>query len=89
MSVTPSVVNRASAFLKSEACICLERTSIRAGFSLPDTRFCIRPQAIREAPEERILTELDSFPSPCSYRFAFLYVTYPGISIDFGMLVSL
>jgi hypothetical protein len=50
MSGTPSVVNRASGFLKREAVICLERTSIRAGFSLPDTRCCIRPQAIREAP---------------------------------------
>jgi transposase len=48
--VTPSVFNRASGFLKREACICLERTSIRAGFSLPDTRCCIRPKAIREAP---------------------------------------
>ena len=48
--VTPSVVNRASGFLKREASICLERTSIRAGFSLPDTRCCIRPRAIREAP---------------------------------------
>jgi len=48
--VTPSVVNRASGFLKREASICLERTSIRAGFSLPDTRCCIRPKAIREAP---------------------------------------
>ena len=35
--VTPSVVNRASGFLKREACICLERTSIRAGL------FCQTP----------------------------------------------
>jgi len=51
--VTPSVVNRASGFLKREACICLERTSIRAGFLLPDTRCFFRPKAIREAPATR------------------------------------
>ena len=49
-SFTPSVVNRASGFLKREACICLERTSIRASLFLPDTRCCIRPTAILEAP---------------------------------------
>ena len=38
--VTPSVVNRASGFLKREAVICLERTSIRAGF------FCQTPNAV-------------------------------------------
>jgi len=37
ISVTPSVVNRDSGFLKSEASGCLERISILAGFSLPDT----------------------------------------------------
>ena len=62
MSGTPSVVNRASGFLKHEACFCLERTSIRAGFSLPDTRCCIRPRTIWEEPGnpkgERILTKL-------------------------------
>ena len=46
----PSVVNRASGFLKREASVCLERTSIRAGFSLPDTRCCIRPRTIPKAP---------------------------------------
>jgi hypothetical protein len=35
--VTPSVVNRASGFRKREASVCLERTSIRAGFFLPNT----------------------------------------------------
>ncbi len=41
MSGTPSVVNRASGFLKREASVCLERTSIRAGFfcQTPDTVF--------------------------------------------------
>jgi hypothetical protein len=32
--VTPSVVNRASGFLKRETSVCLERTSIRAGLAL-------------------------------------------------------
>ena len=32
ISVTPSVLSRASGFLKREAVICLERTPIRAGF---------------------------------------------------------
>jgi hypothetical protein len=35
--VTPSVVNRASGFLRREAFICLERTSIRAALFSPDT----------------------------------------------------
>jgi hypothetical protein len=35
--VTPSVLNRASGFLKCEASVCLERTSIRAGLFSPDT----------------------------------------------------
>ena len=34
----PAVVNRAIGFLKREASGCLERTSIRTGFLLPDTR---------------------------------------------------
>ena len=87
------ITNRASGFLKREASICLERTSIRADLFLPDTRCCIRPRAIREAagnPKgERILTVLDRFPIASLYWLAFLYVTYPDISIDFGMLVSL
>jgi len=36
MSVTPSVVNRASGFLKREASVCLERTSILPA-SFPQT----------------------------------------------------
>ena len=35
--VTPLVFTRASGFLSREAVICLERTSIRAGFFSPDT----------------------------------------------------
>ena len=35
--VTPLVFTRASGFLSREAFICLERTSIRAGFFSPDT----------------------------------------------------
>jgi len=44
MSVTPSVVNRASGFLIREAVICLERTSIRAGFlcQTPNAVFALR-----------------------------------------------
>jgi hypothetical protein len=36
-SVTPSVLNRASGFLKREASVCLERTSIRVDFFSADT----------------------------------------------------
>jgi hypothetical protein len=49
--LTPSfMVGRVGGFLIREASICLERPSIRAGLFLADTRFCIRPGAIREAP---------------------------------------
>jgi len=68
MSVTPSVVNRASGFLKREACICLERTSIRAGFSLPETRCCIRPKAIREAPGSEYFYEAACCQAPFSLK---------------------
>ena len=44
MSITPSAVNRAGGFLKREAFVCLERTSIRAGFfcQTPDAVFALR-----------------------------------------------
>jgi len=58
---TPSVINRASGFLRREAFICLERTSIRAGPFLPDG-----------SAGERVLTELWIFrqfaSGACFYR---------------------
>ncbi len=40
------VCDRASGFLKSEACVCLERTSFRAGIFCSDTRCCVSPKTI-------------------------------------------
>ncbi|NIM57654.1 MAG: hypothetical protein GTO16_01760 [Candidatus Aminicenantes bacterium] len=48
-----SVVNRASGFLKREASVCLERTSIRAGLfcQTPDAVFALRRFGKRREPE--------------------------------------
>jgi len=87
--VTPSVVNRASGFLIREASICLEQTSIRAALFLPDTRCCIRPRAIREAPgnpkRERILTETNGFSTILVCRLT-IEICYLTAETDFDSL---